>query len=382
MGSRAALRGTVAGVLVALTAALLPGTGSAAAGFEVVDAELVPAEPDLTTGLARLQVVLTLTSDSPLPPVIGVDDDWPTNAFALPVDDAAWQDVSEITPFRLDWGPLTQLDGTATAGRWQALADVSAGYTGTWLLAGVRDPSSPTPIDDTDFVDVTDLAATATVGDPDVGPVWSITNASAPVRVVTGSELWTERVRITDRATGAGLGGFVQTSISQFGPPARVPTGTALLRAAPDGSLTVRQSPVVSSSLSTEVSAYAGRRSRGFSLEAMACVAPVVKWQANQRFSVSGRTVTASGNAWPAPSVFAAANDGVRLQQLVGRTWRTVANGNVRHNGRYDVVWTAPTAGTQVLRIWKPGGSEGGTPGGGCAYSVGTTLAATSLVTR
>ncbi len=382
MRKRGGPRGIVLTVVAVAAALLLPAPPAVAAGFEVVDATVLPAASDLRTGLARVQLVLALTSDTPLPDVIAVDQDWPTNAFALPLDDAPWARASETAPFRLDWATLTRIDGTSTGGRWQAVADVASGWTGRWRLAGVRDPFSSAPVDDLDFVDVTGLGATTVVGDPGTGPRWSVENASVPVRVVSGEEFWTQRVRVTDRADGAGVGAFVDPTVSQFGPPGRLPVGADLLRASPDGLLTLGQQTVVSGSLSAEVSAYGGRGTRGFSLEGMACTAPVVKWQANQRFSVSGRSVTVNGNAWPAPGVYAAANDGVRLQQLVGRTWRTVGDGQVRYNGRYDMTWTAPTAGTLVLRVRKPGGQADSGRGQFCGYSVGTTLAAVTVVTR
>lgn len=375
--------GICVGTACVLGLALLTGAGPASAAvatFEVTDAVLLPAAPDLTTGLARVQVVLTLSSDTAIPDVIGVDVDWPSNVVARPLDDAPWAREGETAPFRMDWGVLSRIDGTSTDGRWQAVTHVSPGWTGTWLLDGVRDPSV-TPIDDRAFVDVSGLGATVVVGDPATGPRWSMTNASEPVRVVTGQEYWLERVRVTDRDSGAGISAFVDPSTSQFGPAGRLPAGSDLLRASPDGYLTLGQRPVVSGSQSAEVSAYGGRATRGFSLEAMACTAPVVKWQANQRAAVSGRTVTVTGNAWPAPAILAAANDVVRLQQLVGRTWRTVAVGNVRYNGRYTMIWNAPTSGSQLLRVYKPGGVNDTGRGQICGSSVGSTLAATSVVT-
>jgi hypothetical protein len=375
-------------VLAALTAALLPGAGAGAqraaaeSDVTVVDVDVTPSADDLADGFSVLTVDLSLTSSAPLPDTLaeGVVGE----SFVVRAQPASgsrtWVGPGEAVPDHLGWTDLQRVAGTSTAGTWRATVEVSPAWSGTWLVTDVADVGTPTV---GDSIDVSDRGLLLDLGA--VAPGWKAVPAPAPVKVVTGTEPWVPRARVTDRATGAGIAAawldynfYAEPTLS---PAPRMPAAARLPRADGSGYLALSPRPVVfqdGEQSRNVIHVYAGRGSRGYSWEAGTVLWPQVKWQANQRFSTSGRTVTASGNAWPAPAVYPAANPTVRLQQLVGRTWRTVASATVRSNGRYTIVWTAPTAGQQVVRVYKPGGA---TPGPVHLTSTGSTLAAATVTT-
>jgi hypothetical protein len=45
----------------------------------------------------------------------------------------------------------------------------------------------------------------------------------------------------------------------------------------------------------------------------------------------------------------------IYLQRLVSGTWRTVTAARVRDSGRYTLTTTAPSHGTHLYRVYKPG---------------------------
>jgi hypothetical protein len=216
------------------------------------------------------------------------------------------------------------------------------------------------------------------------GPPWVAQPAfGTPVKVVTGNEVWTPRARVTDRSAGTSIrapwtpwrGG------DPFNlPQSTLPVGTPLQQADAGGYLTLPAQPVVGAGGELDrpfVHVYGRYGSRGYAWHAATALFPYVKWQANSRFAVSGRTVTVTGNAWPAPAVYDAANTNIHLQRLVNGTWVTVATSNVRQSGRYTLTWAGP-AGQVILRIYKPGGSEYY----GLDRSEGTKLASVTLTLR
>ena len=308
-----------------------------------------------------------------------MDDD--STIWAEPVDgEHPWLEPGEIAPSPLFWETLTRVSGTPTDGVWRGSTLVSPIFSGSWLVTTIRDYGTS---DSFDVLDISALGETVELGSPPQ-PTWTAEPAPAgPVKVVTGSETWVPRARITNRESGAGVPAF-WLDYNFFGEPVLKPSvqvapGTPLPNADAQGYLTLSTKPVKyqdGQSSRHVIHVYGGRGSRGYSWEAGTVLWPYVKWQASQRFAVSGHTVTASGNAWPAPAIYFAANPTIHLQQLFGRSaWRTVASAQVRSNGRYTITWTAPTSGPQVLRVYKPGG----TSPNGFAHSAGTILGAVTV---
>lgn len=366
----------VAGTLV-LAAAALACAGPAQAAdpvVTVVGVTVTPASDDLVDGFATLVVDVALESTEPLADVLG-----PAAVRARPVvDPPAWSTFVEFAPGPISWERVTRVSGTARDGVWRATTEVSPFFSGDWRVTEVADFSTSDPYDS---VDVSGFGASTALGTG--APPWRARPAPVPVRVVSGSESWTPRARVTDRVTGAGVPApfddYNFYAEPHGAPWVRLPAGWLRGRADSEGYLALSPRPVVfedGERSRNVVHVYAGRGTRGLSWEAGTVLWPQVKWQANQRFSVSGRTVTASGNAWPAPAVYPAANPGIHLQQLVGRTWRTVATAQVRPNGRYTITWSAPAAGPQVVRVYKPGGATDR------QTSVGTVLGFVTVTTR
>lgn len=379
-------RQRAAGVVVALGLALLPGAGAATAAdgtMTVVDVVVTPSADGLEDGFATLTVDVTLESTVPLDDVLAWEMDDRFAVMAEPVTSSrSWVRDGEVVPDVVLWESVTRVSGTPQDGVWRGTTMVSDIHSGSWVVTRVRDYGTSAFFD---LVDVSGLGAGVDLG-PDGGPPWTVLPApAAAVKVVTGAETWVPRARVTDRATGAGVAAawldypfYAEPVIS---PAVRLPVGAVLPRADAQGYLGLTGRPVTSTDGEDSRSAihvYGGRGSRGYSWEAATVLWPHVKWQANERFAVSGGTVTASGNAWPAPAVYPAVNPAIHLQQLVGRTWRTVATARVRDSGRYTIVWPAPTPGVQWVRVYKPGGVSTAGP---YRTSAGTVLAAVSVVT-
>lgn len=362
--------------VAAVAAALVLGSATAvapaaAAAVTVVGVTVVPSAVDPVTGFASVSVELSLESPDPLPDTLGPAMPFETATVFAEVVGARPAAVGEGPPSVLAWGELTRVSGTATDGVWRATTAATRWWTGEWRVVSVQ--ASEGVVDpDLDRFDARVVVGTT------AAPPWQVAAAPVgPVKVVTGREPWTPRLRVTDRATGLPVVAFVgapDSPFDSFAPAARLPAGSQLGRTDRAGYHAVAPRGVLDDEGTTvAIPVYGGRGSRGFSLEGMSCLAPWVKWQANERFTTSGRTVTASGNAWPAPSIYPAANPAVHLQAFQGGAWQTVASGTVRANGRYDVVWTAPTAGARQLRVYKPGGVAG------CRISAGSVLPAVGV---
>lgn len=391
---RAAATATAAAVLlttIQLTGIQVTAAPAAAADpdMELVDV-VVSGDGDVSSGFGTLTVDVTLRSTSGLPDVLiggapSNEGNGETYAvYAQPADARPWRVTGESPPDLLGWARLTRVSGTPHDGVWRGTTVLTGAYGGNWLLTSVQDYGGQRYT----WLDVSDRGITFEVADG-APPAWVAAPAPlAPVRVVTGNETWVPRVRVTDRATGAGVGAFLRIHKPDASEPhlplsPRLPAGTALQRADAQGYRTLPALPVAVryiNSVGQYVDAYGGRGSRGYSREARTLLLPHVKWQANERFAVSGGTLVASGNVWPAPIIHPAANQTVHLQQLVGRTWRTVVSRTVRYTGRYSIEWS-PGPGTYVVRVYKPGGSEPVDNYMQTAFrtSVGTTLPAVTL---
>jgi hypothetical protein len=84
----------------------------------------------------------------------------------------------------------------------------------------------------------------------------------------------------------------------------------------------------------------------------------------------AGRSTTVTGSVlapFGTRSRAGATGTDVRLQRLVGRTWRTVNSARVRSSARYTLTATPPARGRHAYRVWYPTQS-------GFAGTVGRTL--------
>ena len=264
-------------------------------------------------------------------------------------------------PSRLRIASMTRISGTATDGVWQGSVRVSSAYIGRWFghLSDIEDVNGNSSFNE---VPTNEFQIGAPVG-------------SCPGRRC-------EPIPLSGWSTGRGSGRLGSSSSTglrarRFPVPsstASVPVGTSTcLLSAPPVPAFERMLPACGRALQQRFTGgtcpstcWPWRGTSGFSLEGRGCYSgPTVKWQANERFSVSGRTITASGNAFPAPKIHHAHNPSIRLQYLVGRTWRQAARSTVHPSGRYSISCTVPQAGVVAVRVVKPGGV------GECESSVG-----------
>jgi len=103
-----------------------------------------------------------------------------------------------------------------------------------------------------------------------------------------------------------------------------------------------------------------GRATFGVRLSASATAATV---RAGRSTTVTGSVLAPFGTRTRA----GATGTDVRLQRLVGRTWRTVNSAKVRSSARYTLTATPPGRGRHAYRVWFPTQS-------GFAGTVGRTL--------
>lgn len=356
---------------------------AAADDLTVVSVTVSPASDTLADGFAELVVDVALRSSAPIPDVLD-DGGLSTQPVVLAERTGgipSWLVQGEDAPATISWRRLSRVSGTATDGVWRGTALTSPIHTGGWLVTEFSGVVMPAP---EQVVDVSGFGATVRLGT--TGPVWKVLPApAAPVEIVKGTETWVPRARVTHRVTGrAQSTPWVEYDF--FGAPYTVPAvqyppGSLTQLSDGQGYITLGRRPVNLSAADPDrhvIQVFRSRATAGYSWEVQTVLWPWVKWRASQEITASGRTVTAIGKAWPAPSIYRAANPNVYLQQLHGRTWRTVGSSRVRANGRYTVTWTAPSSGRWALRVYKPGGFERN----GQMRSTGTVLPTVWLTTR
>jgi hypothetical protein len=356
----------VAAVTVALVAAPEPpasaserSTGAADDEPELVSLDIRPGTVSPTTGFATVTLTVALRDDAGLSEVINPGhSDNPYAAYAMSSD--AWPRV-------IGWQTLTLISGTARDGVWRGTTEVSpfwagGAYTLRWIHVERFD-------EDPIAVQVDPPAVLRVSGQP----TWTVTPVPDPVRVVRGDERWVPRVRVTDRASGAAIAG---AALAEYDPFIWTPTPRVTARpplATNSSGVWVGSTRGVSTADNyTWLVAYGRRGTRGFSLEGRTCLEPVIKLQANSRYSSvrlqPGEMLVVTGNVWPAPHIRPAAGR-AHLQERVGDQWRILDTSSVRWNGRYTLDWTPTGTGTHVLRVRVPGLTAQS-----CGGAVGTNL--------
>lgn len=369
MTGRRRRAGIVLAVLV-VTAGSLSPPAAADEPPELVSVEVRPSEVDVTTGFGAFVVDVTLTDPEGLPDVIDPHslELWPYHAVLAPSTSGG--EVGYI-----GWKSLTRVSGTPQAGVWRGVTEVSPAWSEHYTVHSVV-------VLDCFFCQPNDPGHFTVTGPPlTVTGVrsWVLDDAGVAIKVVTGQEPWTPRARVLSRTTGAPIPGAWVTTRGFYGGwdgLARQRTAPGV-RVGPDGVWTATRSMPVVRGMSEQdyAVAYGARGTRGWSLEAAMTLRPRIKWQANSRYSVtSGRTVTVTGNFFPAPSVLGQTGTGpnIHLQRLSPTgVWQTVATTRGRDNGRYSLTWASPGGGTAQLRIRLPGRALFG------ATYVGTNLAPT-----
>jgi hypothetical protein len=333
-------------------------SGAADEGAELVHLDTRPATASPTTGFATVTLTVVLRDE------VGLRELMRPGSFDAPYAAAA---VSpDAWPRVIGWQTLTRIDGTSRDGVWRGTTEVSpfwAGgtYTLRWLQVQRHDGEIV-------WLQVDPPAVVEVSGEP----AWTLTAEPDPVRVVHGQERWVPRVRVTDRASGAGIAGAAVTPFDPFlrPLPARVTDRPPFSTDAAGVWVGSAQS-VRSTADPFWLVAYGRRGTRGYSLDGRACLWPVVKMQANSRYASlqldPGETLVVTGNVWPAPTIYPAAGR-AQLQELIGQQWRILDTSSVRWNGRYTLGWTPTGTGTHVLRVRVPGSTSN------CGGSVGTNL--------
>ena len=190
--------------LIAVTGGATGLTATSAAAQEVtlVGATFTPSEVDVATGFGSASIDLALQSDEPIADSFG-SCDWDLGTVVATALEGSrpWVAAGERPAFTVEWrGPVTRVSGTPTDGVWRTTAssEVSLAWTGSLTVNRLVDPFSCF-----NLLEVGPAGEVA-VGSPEQPP-WKVMQAPlAPIKIVTGAETWTPRVRVTDRLTGAG----------------------------------------------------------------------------------------------------------------------------------------------------------------------------------
>jgi hypothetical protein len=316
---------------------------------ELVSARAVTPVVDTADGWAYPELEVHLRDPDGLPDQLGQNAAMATGGTAL-------------NPGELVWGTLDRVSGTATDGFWRGTLRVGAAWAGTYT------------VDQVVGVGTVANGPTFTV----LGDRWVATAVRQTLRVVSGKEPWYPTARIT-HVDGRPVGGARIEAAGGWTAwvPAGTPPGT------PADAAGLWTSPTrVPVSTGGILDAWGGRGSRGFSLQGIGCDDLTVKLQASSKYPAGsvtgGNPVIVTGNVWPAPAILRTGGL-VQLQQQTAAGWLTVAVVTPRDNGRYTLTWKSPPTGTSTVRVRRPGA---GTPAACQPYSIGTTLAASTVTVR
>lgn len=373
MGPHSARRPlTLAAVAVITTASLAsfaPASATEDTPTTLDGLTVVDTRPGMPGGYTELELEVRLSDPDGLPDTLTNFETEPYPVGYASVVPSTTVRPTDLRRSELYWDRLDRTAGTSTSGTWTGTAVVTSVSTGTITV--------------TRLVVTDDDLATTTIpvaGGPRVvvsGPPslpWEYEVLNAPVKVVTGAERWTPQLRLVRRDDRAPVAGAVSAASSpgvvdkpdwtwrttlvtpQF--LAQYPT-VFPLRSSSSGVLTLPTYGVGETRFVGSLAGWGSGARRYLTVAATGQLEPPVKWQARARLAAERGDVVMTGNAWPAPSVLAAANPAIHLQRLVGRTWRTEASSRVRANGRFTVVWDAPASSGYWVRAYKPGGVDG-----------------------
>lgn len=357
----------------ALTAVLAGAAPAPAAAARADDPEVVSiafAQPriDVSTGWAVTTVSLHLRHAGGLQA-----DMFPASSDNRQMVSAGGGEAGAAIGV-IGWGRLAQVSGTPADGVWTATVELSAGWSGAYRVDRVQ----LIDLDGQAYYLPVENGPTLTVAG---GRPWTLTNVPSPIKVVTGNERWRPQARITDPATGRGVGG------------ARVAIGTIFDDLADRSRETTSPGPAADSSgrwtspvtyglddqPESRYYPYGSRGSRGWSLQGAGCVNLSVKLQGSATYAdttlVDDQPLTVTGNVWPAPSIGPGGGP-INLERYAGAAgWQTVATERARSNGRYTINWYPLQPGDHQIRVRMPGNGNPRCETG----TVGTTLASTAL---
>ncbi|GEL94685.1 hypothetical protein [Cellulomonas composti] len=390
MGTRATMRSArlvCAALLVVVPLGAGAPAGAASAPTSVAAAadtpttldgiKIVDTRPGMPGGLTRLELRLELSDPDGLPDRLLNFETQPYPVAVASVVSSTSTAPPNVVRKQLYWDQLNRTSGTATSGTWVGTADVTSVSTGKIRVISVAITDAT---DVTTQIPVANGPSVVVSGSPSLP--WQYRVLNAPVKIVNGRERWTPSLRLVRRDDGTPVAGamtaatdpgFVDVPVWIWSLSVVLPEwwpdydDAFRLRSSSSGALTLPTYGVQETHYVGTLAGWGSGARRYYTVAATGRLEPPVKWQASIRFATSGGDVELTGSAWPAPSIYAAANRTVHLQRLVGRTWRTEASGRVRDNGRYTVVWDAPPAAGYWVRAYKPGGVEGS------RVSVGTT---------
>lgn len=353
-----------------------PASAARADEPEVVSIAFAAPAIDVSTGWAVATVSVHLRHPAGLPDTMNPADSDNTSMVTAERIGNDRTTVGPRLPF-IGWPRLDRVSGTASDGVWRSAVELSPGWHGDYRIIQVQ-------VVDTDglpyYLSVTDGPALSVTG----GETWSLINVPPTLRVVTGRERWRPQARVVNTVTGRGVGGARIRPGSIFDQPA---LASRLITAPPGvtdaaGLWTSPATYGVDDLQEGRLYPYGARGSRGWSLQGIGCVAPVVQRQGSASYSdlslVDDQPLVVTGNVWPAPSV-ASGSGIVRLERNLGAAgWQTLTAEYPRSTGRYTLTWYPTQPGAYEVRVRMPGGS--GSP---CAAgSRGTTLSATPVTVR
>jgi hypothetical protein len=344
-------------VLVALGAAAMVGVTlgpvpSAAAASPQVLAVSLSTSSVAVDGLALAQVTVTTTVQG-----------WPDELHSAFLSRTSSATEPSATSVMI--AVLERSSGSPGAGTYQGTVYVPSSAAGTWRVSTVSDAEP----------DSGSLGAMTTDRDPRADGVPDaalavngthpprIRLAIDPTPVPYPSTRYTAVATYSDVATGRPL----------VGRPVVIGFDNECVETSPPGRPTDAHGQV----------RRAVQDAQGFLVCAWAPLpvpAATFQWRVNYAVTATGATYTIRLGAKPArttvklgsstnvngnvvavgaqPGRAAAAGTHVRLQWLVGRTWRSVNEAKVSSSGRYHVAATPPSRGRHLYRVWFPSQSR------------------------
>jgi hypothetical protein len=334
--------------LVMASGALGTGTAAEAAPTPHVLAVSLSASSVHADGLALAEVTVTTTVQG-----------WPDDVHSAFLNRTSAAAEPSAFPFMV--AVLERTAGTAGSGTYTGTVYVPSTAAGGWRVSTVSDAvpetaasgGMPTERDPrTDGVPDATLAVTGTHP-----PRIRLTIDPTPVPYP--SARYTAVATYSDVTSGRPLAGrsvvigFDNDCVESL-PPARTTDAHGQVRrlqADDQGYLVCAWAPL-------PVPAPTSRWRLGYAVWSTRATYRVRLGAAPARSSVRlGSSVTVNGNVVAVggiPPVAAAVGTRIRLQRLVGRTWRSVNEAKVSSSGRFHVAATPPSRGRHLYRVWFP----------------------------